>query len=66
MYVSQLLTNWRVVDKSDTSYSATDKGVTVDAGVAAVWIKMAASWVIAALYGWTLIAPVVCSNRDFS
>jgi hypothetical protein len=31
-----------------------------------VYIKMASQWATFLLYTWTLIAPIVCSSRDFS
>lgn len=32
----------------------------------AVWVKISSSWVCLFLYAWTLVAPVVLTNRDFS
>jgi len=29
------------------------------------WVQAVAAWVMMLLYGWTLIAPLVCSNRQF-
>jgi len=66
MYVSQLLTNWRVVSKKDDSYTATENGVYVDSGKASVWIKIVASWLVSFMYLWSLVAPRIFSNRDFS
>jgi hypothetical protein len=31
-----------------------------------VWVKISSSWVCLAIYTWTLVAPLVLSNRDFS
>lgn len=39
--------------------------IEVDQGVAAVWVKMASSWVTIGIYVWSLIAPIVCKNRQF-
>lgn len=32
----------------------------------AVWVKISSSWVCLLLYVWTLVAPLVLTNRDFS
>jgi len=30
------------------------------------WVKIASQWAVFLLYLWTLIAPIICSGRDFS
>lgn len=32
----------------------------------AVWVKISSSWLGLALYLWTLVAPLVLPDRDFS
>lgn len=32
----------------------------------AVWVKISSSWIGLALYAWTLVAPLVLPNREFS
>lgn len=32
----------------------------------AVWVKIGASWAGLLLYLWTLVAPLLLPNRDFS
>lgn len=32
----------------------------------AVWVKVCASWAGLLLYLWTLVAPLLLPNRDFS
>ena len=32
----------------------------------AVWVKMCSSWLGLAIYLWTLVAPVILTDRDFS
>ena len=59
LYVMMTLTNW---------YSP-GKGVTIEtlsANMSAVWIKIISSWLCVAIYVWTLIAPVLLPDRDFS
>ena len=29
------------------------------------WVHAVAGWVMMALYGWTLVAPLICANRQF-
>lgn len=31
-----------------------------------MWIKIISSWLCAILYTWTLVAPIVMPDRDFS
>lgn len=32
----------------------------------AVWVKISSSWLGLAIYLWTLVAPLVLPDRDFS
>ncbi|XP_031549551.1 probable serine incorporator [Actinia tenebrosa] len=59
LYVMMTLTDWYKPGKSASfdqlSYSE-----------AAVWIKMVSSWLCLLVYTWTLIAPALFPDRDFS
>ena len=39
---------------------------TISANMSAVWVKMISSWLCFGLYLWTLVAPIVLQDRDFS
>ncbi len=54
-----LLTAWATASASASSFS-------IDSGWASTWVKMAASWAAAGLYAWSLLAPAVLRDRDFS
>lgn len=56
LYVMMCLTNW-YSPKSDLS--------TVSENSAAMWVKITSSWMCAALYIWTLVAPIVLQDREF-
>jgi hypothetical protein len=60
MYIGMLLSDWSIVDVQGASYAA------VDTGYAAVWVKAVSSWVCIGLYTWSLVAPVLFPDRDFS
>lgn len=58
LYIMMTLTNW---------YSpGTTTIETISANMSAVWVKIISSWLCCAIYIWTLIAPVVLPDRDFS
>lgn len=57
LYVMMTLTSWNepsasVADTHDNSSS--------------MWVKMISSWLCSGLYIWTLVAPILLPNRDFS
>ncbi|KAJ4940409.1 hypothetical protein JOQ06_026712 [Pogonophryne albipinna] len=56
LYIMMTLTNW---------YSP-DADYTVTSSWPAVWVKITSSWMCLALYVWTLVAPMILTNRDFS
>jgi len=39
---------------------------TISANMSAVWVKIISAWMCFTLYMWTLVAPVVLPDRDFS
>lgn len=58
LYVMMTLTNW---------YSPESSGdlSTYSANPAAMWVKIISSWLAAAIYLWTMIAPAILVDRDF-
>ncbi|XP_027859684.1 serine incorporator 1 [Xiphophorus couchianus] len=56
LYIMMTLTNWY---SPDADYTITSKWPTV-------WVKVSSSWLCLALYIWTLVAPMIFPNRDFS
>jgi hypothetical protein len=59
-YIAMLLTNWGnpVIDGSNfTVFKASNQSM---------WSKLGTSWVAMALYVWTLVAPRLFPDRDFS
>mmetsp|Transcript_15437 Transcript_15437/g.27284 ORF Transcript_15437/g.27284 Transcript_15437/m.27284 type:complete len:405 (+) Transcript_15437:329-1543(+) len=59
MYWCMVLTDWGNVDRSASGASPTN-------GKIAMWMNITASWICTLLYGWTLVAPRVFPDRDFS
>ncbi|XP_021341166.1 probable serine incorporator isoform X2 [Mizuhopecten yessoensis] len=57
LYVMMTLTNW---------YSPSSDFNTLNYNMPALWVKIASTWVCIALYVWTLIAPLILRNREFS
>ena len=59
LYIMMTLTNWYSPNGNNTTQ-------TISANMSAVWVKIISSWLCCAIYVWTLIAPVVLPERDFS
>ncbi|XP_078398289.1 serine incorporator 1 [Cetorhinus maximus] len=56
LYIMMTLTNWY---SPDSSYEMmTSKWPSV-------WVKISSSWICIMLYGWTLVAPLVLTTREF-
>jgi hypothetical protein len=58
MYSAMLLTGW--------TSAVSEKSELMDVGWTTVWVRICTEWVTAALYIWTLIAPLLFPDRDFS
>uniref|UniRef100_A0A3B4A1N3 Uncharacterized protein n=1 Tax=Periophthalmus magnuspinnatus TaxID=409849 RepID=A0A3B4A1N3_9GOBI len=56
LYIMMTLTSW---------YSP-EADYTISSTWPAVWVKISSSWVCLALYMWTLVAPMILTNRDFT
>jgi serine incorporator 1/3 len=52
VYMSMLLTNWGTVAGKQSA--------------AQMWVSIISQWISMLLYGWTLIAPKCCPDREFS
>uniref|UniRef100_A0A665UTS7 Serine incorporator 2-like n=1 Tax=Echeneis naucrates TaxID=173247 RepID=A0A665UTS7_ECHNA len=57
LYIMMTLTNWYLPDTSTQA---------MQSSMPAVWVKMSSSWLGLGLYLWTLIAPFIFPDRDFS
>eukprot|EP00047_Mylnosiga_fluctuans_P001711 m.221575 g.221575 ORF g.221575 m.221575 type:complete len:445 (+) comp10611_c0_seq1:107-1441(+) len=60
LYMMMILTDWAVLK------SSSDTGINIERGWPAVWVRMVSSWLVVLMYLWTLVAPLVLSDRDFS
>ncbi len=59
LYVMMTLTNWYSPGNNVSIES-------ISANMGAVWIKIISSWLCFAIYMWTLVAPMLLPDRDFS
>ena len=57
MYSAMLLTGW--------STSVGESGKLVDVGWPSVWVRIVTGWATAALYLWSLVAPILFPDREF-
>ena len=58
MYVAMLMTGW--------STSSVLEVNSIDVGWASAWVKICSQWFAGLLYTWTLVAPIILPDRDFS
>jgi hypothetical protein len=56
-YVMMTLTNWLKPTDNMNNFTQSES---------AVWVKITSSWTCLALYFWSVIAPCIFRNRDFS
>ncbi|XP_026204408.1 serine incorporator 2 [Anabas testudineus] len=57
LYIMMTLTNW---------YQPNSNYQFMQTTMPAVWVKISSSWLGLAIYLWTLLAPLVLPDRDFS
>ncbi|KNC34306.1 hypothetical protein FF38_05903 [Lucilia cuprina] len=57
LYVMMTLTNW---------YKPNSDIELFNANAASMWIKIISSWLGILIYGWSLVAPAILTNREFS
>mmetsp|Transcript_23516 Transcript_23516/g.23261 ORF Transcript_23516/g.23261 Transcript_23516/m.23261 type:complete len:221 (-) Transcript_23516:40-702(-) len=57
IYFAMLLTNWGAAHTGGASY---------DHNEGSMWVNFSALWFTVLLYIWSLLAPKICSGRDFS
>ena len=58
MYSAMLLTGW--------TSATSERSELMDVGWTTVWVRICTEWSTAALYIWTLVAPLLFPDRDFS
>uniref|UniRef100_A0A2P2IJU9 Serine incorporator 3 n=2 Tax=Rhizophora mucronata TaxID=61149 RepID=A0A2P2IJU9_RHIMU len=56
MYSAMLLSGWT---------SSSENSELIDVGWTSVWVRICTEWVTAALYVWTLVAPLLFPDREF-
>lgn len=68
MYMSMLLTNWGSIDAARQIDRAGGDltGRAYDLSAESMWLKFATQWATMLLFGWSVVAPVVCKGRDFN
>jgi len=63
MYLTMVITNWRLpIESQDSDHKTT---ISVDQGELSVWVKIISAWLTILLYIWTLLAPFIFPNRVF-
>ena len=57
LYVAMLMTGW--------GSAAGEPQYLINVGWTSVWVKVVCEWCTAALYAWTLVAPLVLPDREW-
>lgn len=57
MYIAMLMTGWG---------TGAEERDLIDVGWTSVWVKVIAQWMTVAVYAWTMAAPLLFPDRDFS
>ena len=60
MYLAMMITSWNTLTLENHRSGAVGKSVT------SMWMKVISSWIVVLLYAWTLIAPVILPDREFT
>lgn len=66
MYVAMLLTHWNIVTSAQHEDHHSDGHATpvkIGRSTVTMWMRIISSWVCLAVYGWTLLAPVLLPSR---
>jgi len=63
MYIGALLTDWQSI--SPETLATASVQMETDFGETAMWIKIVSSWLVIALYCWSLIAPILLPDREW-
>eukprot|EP00456_Euglypha_rotunda_P043040 TRINITY_DN33629_c0_g1_i2.p1 TRINITY_DN33629_c0_g1~~TRINITY_DN33629_c0_g1_i2.p1 ORF type:complete len:108 (-),score=11.97 TRINITY_DN33629_c0_g1_i2:76-399(-) len=66
MYMAMLLTNWGSREEAESDSGANTSDTAYNLSVEAMWVKIVTQWVSGILYTWSLVAPYVLKDRDFS
>lgn len=59
MYMSMVLSNWQT-DANKATYVSNNVDKTT------MWLKIASEWIAIVMFAWTLVAPRIFPDRDFS
>ena len=57
MYVGMLITNWTSASLTTSDFVSSNFGF---------WVRVCISWLTTLVYVWTLLAPKVFPERDFT
>ena len=57
MYIAMLMTGWG---------TGAEERDLIDVGWTSVWVKVVAQWMTVGVYAWTMAAPLLFPDRDFS
>ncbi|KAG5456593.1 MAG: serine incorporator/TMS membrane protein, partial [Olpidium bornovanus] len=63
-YMNDVVNNWASLAEETAGVGVPQ--MAVDKGRVSMWMKAASSWLVALLYLWTLVAPVLFPDRTFS
>lgn len=60
MYMTMIVSNWTYDQHAQIKAADFGKGNTI------LWVQLISQWVTMILYTWTIVAPVILTNREFA
>lgn len=63
MYLTMVITNWKLLIENNSEQEKPT--ISVDQGEISVWVKIISAWLTLIMYIWTLLAPIIFTERVF-
>ncbi|CAI9762660.1 unnamed protein product [Fraxinus pennsylvanica] len=65
LFYNQMTQNWEKETKKPKHDLSDESSEYIDVGWTSVWVRICTEWITAALYAWSLMAPLIFPDREF-